>query len=358
MVSLPTLATGAMGTGGRGSSVASGLSFEWKCAKVTHGVRLVRESDTTCRKMEQMKQEDFRKRESAGSLLPVGIVLSPSWWHRHAGISFDSGFLYKPARRVEAEQMMEPVLHERFGRYGLYANGELRRPVIGAAHNAAHYLVSEMLGCETNYLEDSPPQVVRANRELCEINPDAAFSTPAFKRFERLCKSLKASYLEGHVNWSGVLNLALNLWGQGLFLEMLEGPELVRRYVKQIGQVLNRFTGGIAAETGTASVMVNRTVRHLKPAVFPHSACSLTMLSEDLYQDSLMPLHMLWSTKHRAFGIHLLRQRPTSFRRPLCPAAAAGIFGCGAGGRRGGPAGGAARDFFERSAQPGGGCPP
>ena len=36
-------------------------------------------------------------------MLPVDIVLSPAWWYRHTGITFDEDFFFHPARRVEAE---------------------------------------------------------------------------------------------------------------------------------------------------------------------------------------------------------------------------------------------------------------
>ncbi|MGO8747411.1 MAG: hypothetical protein ACLQNE_15615 [Thermoguttaceae bacterium] len=65
--------------------------------------------------------------------LPVEIVLHPSWWHAHAGISFDKDFFYHPAKRVESKRRMEAVLHERFGRHGLGADRD-RDPV--PAHQA------------------------------------------------------------------------------------------------------------------------------------------------------------------------------------------------------------------------------
>jgi hypothetical protein len=39
--------------------------------------------------------------------LPVDVVFHPSWWRRHAGLTFDKDFFYDPARRVEAECRMD-----------------------------------------------------------------------------------------------------------------------------------------------------------------------------------------------------------------------------------------------------------
>ena len=59
-------------------------------------------------------------------MLPVDIVLHPSWWYRHTGITFDEDFFFHPARRVEAERKMEQTLHERWGRYGHFLLDEPR----------------------------------------------------------------------------------------------------------------------------------------------------------------------------------------------------------------------------------------
>jgi hypothetical protein len=105
----------------------------------------------------------YRKNPYIGSaLLPVDVVFHPSWWYKHTGITFDEDFFYHPDKRVEAERRMENELHERFGGYGLGRDRDQALPVIGAVHNAAGYLLSEMLGCQVLYKEDSAPQVIPA----------------------------------------------------------------------------------------------------------------------------------------------------------------------------------------------------
>lgn len=68
-------------------------------------------------------------------LLPVDIVLAPSWWYKNAAITFDESFFYHPIRRVEVEKHMERVLFERWGKFGL-----------GQHHLAACFFISKMLG--------------------------------------------------------------------------------------------------------------------------------------------------------------------------------------------------------------------
>lgn len=238
--------------------------------------------------------------------LPVDIVLGPEWWHKHAGISFDRDFFFHPARRVEDEQRMEQVLHEKWGRFGVGTYRSQPRPEVGAVHLAAGFLISEMLGCEVRYTENHPPQVVPANESELRIDPDKAFSSEAFSDFRKLIERLQGKYgrVCGDVNWAGILNVALDLRGQDVFVDMFSAPHAVETGFAQISRVIEKFVRVVQAATGTSSISVNRNVRHLDRPVFLHSECSHTMISERDYKKFLMPFDVAWSRRHRPFGIH------------------------------------------------------
>ena len=86
---------------------------------------------------------------------------------------------------------MERVLYERFGDLGLGQDRDRDVPLIGAVHNAAGFLLSEMLGCRVEYSENAPPLVVPADRPDLDIDIDAAFRSPAFRRLRALIDALK-----------------------------------------------------------------------------------------------------------------------------------------------------------------------
>ena len=134
----------------------------------------------------------YQKNKLLGEqMLPVDIVLAPEWWHKHEGISFDRDFFFHPARRLEDEQKMEKVLYERWGKFGLGAQKEKKRPEVGAVHLAAGFMLSEMLGCKVDYVEDHPPQVIPANRENLNLDTDNAFKSQPFKDFATMTEKLK-----------------------------------------------------------------------------------------------------------------------------------------------------------------------
>jgi len=247
--------------------------------------------------------------------LPVDVVLHPSWWFAHAGITFDEDFFFHPAKRVESERRMEQVLYERFGRFGLGADRDRNLPLIGAVHNAAGFLVSEMLGCEVRYHEDAAPDVVPARMEALDVDPDAALRSPAAQRYERLRDGLKIRHgrVLGDINWGGVLNVAMDLRGQEVLLDLTDIPERTAEQFKLIAAVLERFAAGVQAETGTSSISVNRNVRHLEAPVFLHSECSHTMISVRDYERFLLPIDIEWSRRHQPFGIHHCGKDPHRF---------------------------------------------
>ncbi len=252
-------------------------------------------------------------------LLPVEIVFAPGWWHRHAGITFDEDFFFHPAKRVEAERKMEQVLFDRWGRFGLGADHDKTLPVVGAVHLAAGFLLSEMLGCEVQYLADGPPLVRPADCESLDVSVEAALKSPAYRRWDALCDSLRQKHggLVGDVDFNGILNLALDLRGQSLFLDMLDRPESVAQSFNSIAAVMEAFTDMMRQRTGSTSISVNRTVRWFPEPVFLHSECSLVMISVADYERFLMPFDAAWSLTRRPFGIHYCGGDPHRYATTL-----------------------------------------
>jgi len=247
--------------------------------------------------------------------LPVDIILAPAWWYKHTGITFDEDFFYHPLRRVEVEQKMEQVLYDKWGQFGLGKDRDELKPEIGAIHLAAGFMIQEMLGCEVQYAEDNPPQVIPAFREDLSISAEEPFHSGAYKRFEDLVEKLheKHGYLSGDVNWGGILNIALDLRGQELFIDMLENAEDVRYFFSNLEKVISRFVTGIETKTNTSSISVNRNILNVDKKVFLHSECSHTMISAEQYEKFLIEFDKEWSLKQRPFGIHYCGEDPHRF---------------------------------------------
>ncbi len=248
-------------------------------------------------------------------ILPVDVVLHPSWWHHHEGITFDEDFFFHPVRRVEVERQMERILHERWGRYGLGEHHDRDQPQIGPVHLAAGYIIPAMFGCRIEFSADAPPQVIPANIERLEVSRESPFVSAAFRRCEALIEALKSrfGYVAGDINWGGLLNTALDLRGQEFLMDLIDAPDEAARFVADIAAVIERFLRQMARATGTTSISVNRTVRHISQAVYLHSQCSNVMISTELYERFFLPLDVEWSRRLRPYGIHYCGSDPHRF---------------------------------------------
>jgi hypothetical protein len=255
----------------------------------------------------------MKRKLSNSNILPVDIVLSPEWWFHNEGITFDEDFFYHPRKRVEAERKMEKVLYDRWGNFGLGENHDKDIPQIGPVHLAAGYLLSEMFGCEIKYNAGNPPQVLpRDIEDIKKVDFDNIFSSPAYKRFSTLIETLKSKYgyVAGDVNWSGVLNVAMDLRGQNIFMDMFDKPDDVKILFTGIRDIIETFVTGVQNETGSSSISVNRNVRNISPAIYLHSECSLTMISTEDYDKFLLETDIKWSKKLQPYGIHYCGDDP------------------------------------------------
>ena len=146
-------------------------------------------------------------------MLPVDIVLHPSWWFHHEGITFDEDFFFHPARRVEVERKMERALFERWGRFGLgrqHARGPAGRRRGASGRRLADLRdarlprrVSRGRARRKSIAADVDSLEYRSGRRLRQpgLSP--------LRRPGRLASQTRFGHVEGDVNWGGVLNAAL-----------------------------------------------------------------------------------------------------------------------------------------------------
>jgi hypothetical protein len=268
--------------------------------------------------------------------LPIEVVFHPSWWNQHYGIEFDEGFFYDPVRRVETEQRMRGILHERFGDLGLGEANPAPRPVIGAVNLAAGYLPSAALGCELKYFKDASVEVIPANLSDDQIQalevPDLEMN-PEFQKLIRLMDALEAKYgcLEGDVNWEGVQNVALNLRGQQLFMDYFENPALARRVLDVAERTLSATAAYVRKRTGTNSISVNRIVGPVDSRISLHSNCTVTMVSADTYREFLLGYDQKLAADLWPYGIHYCGKDMQKVRHEFAKVDGAVLFDVGWG---------------------------
>ena len=243
------------------------------------------------------------------TFLPVEIVFHPNWWHNEVGIDFNRDYYFKFERRVNDEMRMRRVLWERFGKFGYGEENPEPEPVIGAVHLAAGFMLSSLWGCEIEYPKDSSPLVIPLSMTVDELLamdvPDPAQNSE-FQDFFALIKALKDrfGYVKGDINWNGVQNLALDLMGEQVYLSYFDSPDAMHSIFDKITRSLIEILTMIRAETGTTSISVNRSIENIEPAINLHSNCSVQMISNETYEEFLLPYDIKLSEHLQPYGIH------------------------------------------------------
>ncbi len=238
--------------------------------------------------------------------IPVDFVFNPNWWFRECGISFDESFYLDLTRRIENDVVMRKTLSERFG---LEEQSPAPRPILGSMHVAGGFVIPALFGGEIRFGESQAPVAIPLELTRDQVMrldvPDVENRWP-LKQLLGQADELagRFDFVLGDLNTDGILNTALSLRGQQLFLDFYDDPELVAHLTLVVAKTIGLVAGRIRQITGSASIAVNRSIVHVDPRIFLSANCSLQMVSPELYASHLLPAERLLSTGLRPYGVH------------------------------------------------------
>ena len=246
---------------------------------------------------------------TAGEYLPVELVFNPNWWQRGHGIGFDRQFYFDRQTRIANDVRMRQVLHRRYGRLGLGEREPQPRPIIGSMHVAGGFILPALLGAEVVFAEGHAPWA-RPRRltasEAAALSPPDIHATSPFRELAADMQALESDY--GHVvgdfDTDGVLNTALCLRGEDLFLDGHDDPASVRRLLDVVAETQAEVALAMRGRTGSCAIATNRMITHVDPTIYLHSNCSVQMISPALYEVFLLPVEQRQAQRLAPYGIH------------------------------------------------------
>jgi len=238
--------------------------------------------------------------------IPVNFVFNPNWWFRECGISFDESFYLDPERRIENDQTMRKTLFERFR---LEEPDPSPRPILGSMHVAGGFVIPALLGAEVQFGENQAPYAVPlelSREQVMRLEvPDVENLWPLKQLLAQAGElSGRFGYVLGDVNTDGILNTALCLRGQQLYLDFYDDPELVAHLARVVGETIGRVAGRIRQISGSASIAVNRSILDVDSRIFLSANCSLQMVSPETYASQLLPAERHLADGLRPYGVH------------------------------------------------------
>ncbi len=241
--------------------------------------------------------------------IPVEVVFHPNWWNKHYGMKFNEDYFFDPQTRIKANQQHRQILFDRFGMIGLGEENAEEKPVMGSIYIAAGFLISALLGCKINFSDENPPEVEPRNMtddEAWELKvPDVEKTYPMNKIISLMDKlEEEYGYVEGDINWQGLLNVALDLRGQMFLMDYYTNPKLVEHLLDIIYETTIKAVNIIRNRTKTSSLSVNRIVGAVDDKINLHSNCSVAMISKDTYDEFHLDYEKKLAKNLQPYGIH------------------------------------------------------
>lgn len=238
--------------------------------------------------------------------IPVDFIFNPNWWFREYGISFDESFYLDPQRRIEADVTMRNALFERFG---LEEAHPAPRPVLGSMHVAGGFVIPALFGAEIRFRENEAPVAVPLDLTRDQILqlevPDLENRWPLKQLFSQASELTREfGCVLGDLNTDGILNTALCLRGQQLFLDFFDDAELVSHLASLVARTIGAVARRIRQITGSASISVNRSIVHVDSRIFLSANCSLQMISPEQYASHVFPAESVLADGLRPYGVH------------------------------------------------------
>jgi len=237
------------------------------------------------------------------------VVFHPSWWNQNAGIDFSESFWEDPEVRIESDQKMRRLLYEKFGSVGLGEADPAPRPILGSDMLACGFLSSKILGCEVVFSKDDAPQVICAN-----LDEDAAFAleypdfdtNPVWQVFQKQMDWMKEKYgwVDTCMDFNGVQNLAMDLRGQELFLDYYDEESSAVHLLDVCYYTTSELCRRLSAYSSCISGGVSNIVKNVLPETVLHSNCSVEMISQQTFEEWLLPYETRLAQEFPVYGIH------------------------------------------------------
>lgn len=238
--------------------------------------------------------------------LPVELIFHPNWWFSNYGISFDRSFYLDREARIANDVVMRRAMVERFG---LGVPEPRPRPIIGSMHVAGGFVMPALFGVEIRFARNQAPWPVPLNLSREEILalevPDVETTWP----MDELIRDMDAledefGYVVGDFDTDGILNTALLLRGQQLYLDFYEDRDLVHHLFAVLAETYALVAGTVKSRTGTCAIATNRSILNVDPAIYLHSNCSVQMISPATYEEFLLPYERYLAQRLQPYGIH------------------------------------------------------
>jgi len=243
-----------------------------------------------------------RREPVDGSETPMRVSLGfePAWYHRRCGVDFSERWHTDPVYRHKTLAAMKAELVCTFPGVPYWDTARTDDTwTLSGVYGA--YPVAYMLGCTLQYAPDRWPMVVakpqRTLAEWAELDIAAIVNGPVMQDITRQMDIIArhAGAIHGYLNWQGVLNNVFNVYGESIFMDMLDQPELAHRFLSTICDLMIALSQAVQKRQRASGFDINQ---------LDVSNCTINMISPRLYGEFVYPYDKRIAESCLRFGVH------------------------------------------------------
>lgn len=226
------------------------------------------------------------------------IGFEPGWYHTRVGVDFSERYHFDPLYRYESVERMKAFLVERFPRIPNWESSNRSATISGifGIYPVAHAFGRELLYRDNDWPELVPAEVMTLD-EMERLDHRVALNSAAMETVLAQIDTLHERYgpVGGYLNWQGVLNIAFQLRGQSIFLDMYDEPETAHHFFDEIAETLIALPRTIQAKQRETGFDVD---------LFAVSNCVMNMISPEQYEEFILPRDTRIAESYGRFGVH------------------------------------------------------
>ena len=236
--------------------------------------------------------------------LRVSLGFTPRWYRERLGIDFSESWHADPAYRAGSLLAMKRHLHECFPLVPYF------RPVVDDGIERTCWTLSgvngimtipRLYGIEPRFAIDGWPDArdgMHIPRE--EIPVDRPVDLDRHPVLADLYRQIavireRSGPVHGYPNYQGLLNVALKVRGNDIFLDLVDDPDWVHRFLRHIAETIAAVSRRIQALQRASGFAVD---------LLSMSNCVMNMVSPGQYEEFVLPLDRELGGRFPRFGVH------------------------------------------------------
>jgi hypothetical protein len=236
--------------------------------------------------------------------LRLSIGFCPRWFHNRLGIDFSRCWHTDPDYRYATLVRMKTCLHETFPDLPNFRLSQVNGVEQHCATISGVYgikLIPMLYGLDIAWRTDDWPDnqahQFLSKEALSQLQPFAVAELPPLIELLAQMDQIEQGYgpINGYMNYQGLLNVAMKLRGNDLFLDIYDDPPFVRHLLGHIADTIRQTAQLVQERQRRSGFAVN---------LLSMSNCVMNLVSPETYEAFVLPHDLALSGQFDCFGIH------------------------------------------------------